>query len=374
MQYHIISDSSCDLPHALTKVNQIEVVPFYVSFDGATYKREHVELQVCDFYQQMIDQPKVYPKSSLPSVQDYLDVFTPHVKNKIPIICICITIKFSGSYNSAINAREILLETYPDAKIAVIDSTVNTVLQGLFVLEAVHMREDGFSFEDSIEMLEHLKLSGRIIFTIGNLEYLKAGGRIGKLKGLAADTLGIKPLILLKEGEIHQNGLSRNRKKSKQKLISQFHDYFRELGDSPEHYQFSIGYGYDSEEAIVFRNELIASLKYALSPDSIPLYQIGATIAVHTGPHPLGIGLVRRYDAPAPALACEPLRFLDRLQTILQRTRSQVSYATEQALNQAGQAKEQVAQVTEQAKEQLVQATEQAKEQLASSLAKPVVR
>lgn len=85
----------------------------------------------------MIDNPKVFPKTSMPSVQDYLDVFEPIIKNRDDIICICITTKFSGSYNSAMNAKNMLLDDYPDAKIEIIDATVNTVLQGMLVEEAV---------------------------------------------------------------------------------------------------------------------------------------------------------------------------------------------------------------------------------------------
>ena len=73
----------------------------------------------------------------MPSIQDYLDVFTPLLKAGNDIICICITTKFSGSFNSAINAKNILLDDYPNAKIEIIDATVNTVLQGMLVEEAV---------------------------------------------------------------------------------------------------------------------------------------------------------------------------------------------------------------------------------------------
>lgn len=354
MQYQIISDSSCDLPPILAEKVKVEIVPFYVSFNSSTYQKENVDIPVQEFYQEMINRPKVYPKSSLPSIQDFLDVFTPHVKNGMPIICICITTKFSGSFSSALNAKSILLEEHPNAKITVIDSTFNTVLQGLFVLEAVRMQQNDHSYEYTVSALENLRPTGRIIFTIGSLEYLKAGGRIGKLKGLAADTLGIKPLIVLKEGEIFQNGLTRNRKKSKLKLIAQFHEHFREINDSPENYQLTIGYGYDYEEAVSFRNELMTSLKNYPGITDIPLYQIGATIAVHTGPHPLGIGLVRKYDATACSAEEAAFPLLQRAHAVLHHAKSQVAHATEHALNQAGQAKEQVSQVTGQAKDQVV--------------------
>ena len=111
--YHIISDGSCDLPPELVKEKNITVVPFYVSFDGENYQREMVDISVRDFYQKMVDNPGVYPKSSMPSAQDYVDVFLPFVQEGTPIICICITTKFSGSMQSALNAKELILEDYP---------------------------------------------------------------------------------------------------------------------------------------------------------------------------------------------------------------------------------------------------------------------
>ena len=63
----------------------------------------------------MVKEPTVYPKTSLPSVQNYIDAFLPYVEQNIPVICMCFTPSLSGSYNSACNAEEIIREDYPDA-------------------------------------------------------------------------------------------------------------------------------------------------------------------------------------------------------------------------------------------------------------------
>lgn len=165
----------------MTKEKDITVVPFYVSFEEGKYQKEMIEIGVREFYQEMVV-TRMYIRSlpSLP-VQDYVDAFLPFVKAGIPIICICITTKFSGSMQSALNAKAILEEEYPNAQIYVCDSTVNTVLQGIYVLEAVRLRDAGKSYQESIDRLNEIKSSGRIFFTVGNMEYLKHGGRIGKV-------------------------------------------------------------------------------------------------------------------------------------------------------------------------------------------------
>ena len=65
----------------------------------------------------MVDHPDVFPKTSMPSVDDYYQVFLPLAKQDVPMICICITTKFSGSMQSALNAKAILEEEYPNAQI-----------------------------------------------------------------------------------------------------------------------------------------------------------------------------------------------------------------------------------------------------------------
>ena len=62
-RFAVISDSSCDLPGELTAAKEITVVPFYVSFDGETYKKEGTEIGIREFYREMVEQPGVYPKS-----------------------------------------------------------------------------------------------------------------------------------------------------------------------------------------------------------------------------------------------------------------------------------------------------------------------
>ncbi|NLK77994.1 MAG: DegV family protein [Clostridiales bacterium] len=296
MAYQIITDGSCDLGADIPKEKGIRVVPFYVTFDGVNYKKEIEEVGVRTFYQEMVDHPKVFPKSSLPSVQDYAEVFEEYAKKGLDMICLCITTKFSGSYNSAKTAADMIKDNYQDIRIEVVDTTVNTVLQGLLVLEVARMQENGLTFEETIAQIERIKSTGRIIFTVGNYEYLIHGGRIGKVMGTAASTLGIKPLIMLREGEIFPTGITRNRNKGKKRLIEQAKDHFEKIGKSPDDYQIVVGYGYDREEAVEFRDALLASMKTYSNIKDIDIFQIGATIGVHTGPYPIGLGLIQKYD------------------------------------------------------------------------------
>lgn len=295
-KFQIICDGSCDLTTEQIKEYQIKVVPFYVSFDHENYYKEVEEVGVREFYQKMVDNPDVFPKTSLPAIEDYIEAFRPYVEEGTPIICLCVTSKMSGSFNSARNAKEIILDDYPDAKITVIDSTVITGLFGLMMKEIVRMKENGLSYEETIEQIERIKETGRIMFTTADISYLKTGGRLGKLMSIANNALKIKPIIVFKEGEIFPAGIVRARKKSFTKVIEQTRKHFNELKENPDDYIFSVGYGYDKEEGETFRDAILADLQTYSKLEELDTFQIGATIGVHTGPHPLGIVFIKKYD------------------------------------------------------------------------------
>lgn len=296
--YQIISDGSCDLEQAIIEKYNLQVVPFYITIDGQHYQKEKEDIHVHDFYQYMVDHKEVFPKTSMPSIEDYIKVFTNVLNQQQDIICICITTKFSGSYNSAMNAKQMLEEQYPNQKITVIDATVNTVLQGLLVIEAAQMKEAGYTYEDVVSKIEEIKSTGRIFFTVGNFEYLIHGGRIGKVAGVAAKTLGIRPLIVLHDGEIFAMGVTRGREKSKKKVLDYTIKYFKDNHLSPSDYRLCVGYGYDREEGEKFKESLNDLLKQEFPGfhEPILIQQIGATIGVHTGPYPIGVGILKKYE------------------------------------------------------------------------------
>ena len=77
-EFCIVSDGSCDIPASLAKENDIRIVHFLVSFNGSDYKKEGIELELPEFYQQMVSYPDIYPKTAAPSPE----IFMPHSRKK----------------------------------------------------------------------------------------------------------------------------------------------------------------------------------------------------------------------------------------------------------------------------------------------------
>ena len=295
MKFHIVSDSSCDLGRERAARMGVTLVSFYLAFEGEPYCREERDITSQAFYRLMAQRPGEFPKTSMPTVEDYLEAFEPAVREGQPVLCICLNEPFSGSIQGARNAREVLLEEYPQANIYVMDSQLATVLQGQLVEEAVRLRDLGYSLEQAVEMLEPLRASGRIFFTTNDLDYLRHGGRIGKAAATTGALLKVKPLIGYQNRGLVSDGIAQGRKKSLQRVRELFYRHVEREGLDLKQWRVVTGFGLDREEYDQFTEDVFDGLRERGQeiPVSEP-YQIGVTIGVHTGPTPIGVGILRR--------------------------------------------------------------------------------
>lgn len=291
-EYKIFSDSSCDLPECLLKEYDIKLIPFYVSFDEDTYYKENIEISKEAFYDRLITK-HVFAKTSLPSVQDYMNEFRPALKEGLDVICLCLTHKFSGSYQSAVNAKHILEEQFPDSNIQIIDSIQATAGQGILLLQMAYMKKAGYSLGKLVDELDKIKATARIMFTVNTLEYLAKGRRIGKVVSLASDMLDLKPLIQLKEAELIPYSNVRGRKRSLEQVFLMVTEYFKEAGENPSDYDFCVVNATTMEDALLLQNKLEEFLNRKIE---YPVFQIGVTIGTYTGPGAIGICFVKKYD------------------------------------------------------------------------------
>ena len=295
MKFEIVCDSSADLSEEYAERSHLNVVPFYVSLDGEKYFREGKEISIAEFYQAMVDHGDWYPKTSMPSIQDYVDAFLPIVEKGMPILCICITKKFSGSMQSALNARMLIEEEHPDAKIYVMDSKLVTALQGLFVEEAIRLRDMDLELEKAVQLLEDIRSTGRIFFTTKDLKYLRNGGRIGKAACIAGSVLNLKPVLFFSDGELGPAEVCRGRKKSIQRIIDRFFEYIEKEKIKLSEYIFATGIGLDNPDYEPFIKALEKRFEETgIHPANWSKMHIGATIGVHTGPYPMGLGILKK--------------------------------------------------------------------------------
>ena len=288
--YKIIADSSCDIPISLMKANDISYVPFNVSFDQETYLEELKDITPDEFYEKL-NAEKLFPKTSLPSVQSYMDAMEAALKENKDVLCLCLSSKFSGSFQSAMNAANILSESYPDHVIKVIDSTCATACEGMMVLEACRMKDAGMDINAVAEKLEVLKETSRIFVTVDSLEHLQKGGRIGKASAMAGTILNIKPIIAMKDGELHPESKVRGSKKALKQIVDMTKG---KIGDEKDQYRIIFVHGDKEREAtaVELANELRAE-GYDVAED---VWTVGITIGSHIGPTPIAVCMLKKYE------------------------------------------------------------------------------
>ncbi|ONI41860.1 EDD domain protein, partial [Candidatus Epulonipiscium fishelsonii] len=224
------------------------------------------------------------------SINDYCTKFEPIIKNGDSIICVCLSSHFSGSYNAAKNARELIVENYPNAQIEIIDSLNATGGQGLLVTEIGRMIKANLKFEKIIEIAYKLRPTARIFFYVDTLDYLEHGGRIGKAAALLGTMLNVKPIIYLENGLLFPISKTRGTKKAVAKVISVLQDFTK---DDPKSYSYVIGDAHNREASMQMEqayNEVMPV------PFNKQFFTIGVTIGVNTGPDACGVAVIKKYE------------------------------------------------------------------------------
>lgn len=283
----LISDSSCDFTKEDIALHNVDIVPFSVSFDDVNYLKEDIDIDKYDFYKRL-EEPDVFAKTSLPSVNLYLETFEKNIKNGNDILCLTISSKLSGSYQSAINAKNILLEDYPNAKIEVIDTLQATFAQGLLVEFADSLIKKNKSLEDIVDIVLKNRSNVNIYLSVSSLKHLQKGGRISKASGLAGDILNVNPIIRLFDGELIPISKVRGQKKAFSCVAKLCEEFLEEKKDNAGNASYYI------LTCIEDISPLAKKFEYSeFTP--IQYRNIGVTISAHTGITVFG-GLIAKFS------------------------------------------------------------------------------
>jgi len=289
--FKIISDGACDFSKKEVEEYGVGIVPFYISFDGVNYLKEGIDIKREDFFNRLMSDKTVFPKTAQPNPQDYIDIFTPHLSTGMDIICLTISSKVSGSYSSAKMAIDILKNDYPERRIVLLDSLNGSVAQGLILKEIIKMHDNGYTLDKTMKLAEKIIKTARIYFTVESLEYLKRGGRIGPTTALVGYILGIRPILQVEDGMITQLDSVRGKKKTL-KLIEEA--MIEALKDEKDNICLSIGHIFREEDAIELKANIETGLGIKI-PN--PLTEIGVTMGAHAGPGALAFAYCRKHDS-----------------------------------------------------------------------------
>ncbi len=222
----IVADSSCDLTMEQRAQMDITLVPCTISI-GDKHYRDDDTLDV----DMMLNEVKQYheaPKSACPSPQEFLNAFA----EKGSVFVVTLTAALSGTYNSAMIAKELFLQEQQEKFIHIFDSKGSSVRETLIALKINELIRMNHSEEEIVEMVEAYNKRMRYIFQLGNLDTMIKNGRISKLKGIIANALNIRPILHANEnGEAELVENVRTEKKSIQRLVEMIGEQCNDFSD-----------------------------------------------------------------------------------------------------------------------------------------------
>lgn len=284
MLTRIVTDSTSYIPLELLQEYQITIVSLSVSFDTETFRE--VDLKDTTFYE-MMAKHKTIPTSSQPTLLEICKSFETSVKNGDAVIGVFISSEMSGTYSTALLAKKMVLEKYPEAQIEVVDSRSNSMELGFAVLAGAKAAKAGQPLEKVVNEIERMIRRTRFVFAPEVLDYLRKGGRIGGAAALIGSLLQIRPILTVNNGKTAVLAKVRTRARAFEEMIRLFLEDVKSkgLGEIYVHH---------------INNEPGAYKLSALIKQSfdcpISICSIGPVIGLHVGPGTLGLVYYTKED------------------------------------------------------------------------------
>jgi DegV family protein with EDD domain len=274
----IVTDSTAYLSEATAREHDIRVVPLYVHFGEEAFK-EGVEISDKEFYARLKEAPTL-PTTSQPSAGEFHQVFEELTEAGHEIVTLTISSKLSGTWNSAMAAKEML----PGANISVVDTFSTAVGLHLMVNAAIEAAAAGTTREEIVERIEEIKKTSQLWFVVDTLEYLAKGGRIGNARAFMGTLLKVKPILTLQDGAIEPCEQVRSKPKALARMIEIAQEY---VGSKGPQAKVAVLNALVPAEAEALGQELVEQMGCA--PPLVG--DLGPVIGTHTGPGVVGIAL-----------------------------------------------------------------------------------
>lgn len=223
--FHVMTDTSANLPSELVRQNGITVIPLPYFINGARHTCLDTEgFDAETFYGAMREGAEITTSQINP--QGYIEAMKPFLQKGLDILFVGMSSGISGSYHSAELAADELCGLFPERKIRLVDTLGASLGEGMLVLKAIKDKLLGLSLDEVYEKLMSYRHTFCNIFTVDDLSYLRKSGRLSNLGFLVGTLLQIKPLLKgNEEGKIVAFAKVRGRKKSLEELADRYDKY-----------------------------------------------------------------------------------------------------------------------------------------------------
>ncbi len=279
----IFADSCCSLEKDIAKQMNVEIIPTFFRMENDEYNPLDDEILSYDTFYSKLEN-KALCKTSCINPNTFIEYFSKELKKGNDVIYISLSSGLSSSYNNACLAKSMLEDEYEN-KIEIIDSLTGSLGIQVVINKACELRKLGNNVSELKEKLDKNKLNIESLFTIGDLDHLRRGGRISSVKAVIGKIVKIYPIITTdKEGKLVSKINYRGKKQTLNKMI----EYAKNNIVNNE--TLFIAYTNNIEEADYVRN----SLKEVIN--DIVIGRIDYTMGAHCGPGTLAIFYISKKE------------------------------------------------------------------------------
>ncbi|HEY7730996.1 MAG TPA: DegV family protein [Gaiellaceae bacterium] len=272
----IVLDSTSDFQDAPERFPNMRVVPLYVHFGDETF-RDFVDLDPHAFYDKLRGAATL-PTTSQPTPQDFLDAYGELVEAGYERIwSLHLSAKLSGTYQSAALAADEL----GGERVRVVDTGTASLTVGMLSLAMQRRLERGTTDEELEQLVERFRSANGVVFTVGTLEYLQKGGRIGRAQALAGALLNVKPILAIRDGVVEPIARVRGR----QKALEEFAKVFSAATTDRAGLRVSIAHA-DAPEWVEILTDLAQKVRPQAEVELVAT--LGAVVGTHAGPGAVG--------------------------------------------------------------------------------------
>lgn len=277
MSIVIVSDTSSDLGGAKSKALGVDLVPTRVVFDGQIF-RDGVDLDRVAFYTKLHSAGKKVPTTDPATSDDFAATFARHVAAGNTVVCPTVSADISKTFENARAAAK----SFGD-KVCVIDSrTVSggLLLQARFAAEAARA---GRPLDDILGLLERMRQHQYATFTPPDLSYIGRSARLSRFSLAVGSLLNVNPVLRVRDGRMEPVSRVFGIEKAHEALI----DIVVKNVTDPASTHMLVGHAHAAHIGDAILKRILGKLPEA--PASMTLFELGPSVAVHSGPRTIAV-------------------------------------------------------------------------------------
>lgn len=280
----LVLDSCVDLPAKYVQHDFVRVIPLNITFKSGSTIQDGIDITTEQFYKRM-SQEKNLPVTSQPSPEQFYTVYEQLLKQYKTIVSFHLASALSGTYNSAMLAKQMVAEK-DQHRIVLIDSKAVSLVEGFMAIEIIKCIKSKKSVEHIQSVVVELQKKYTCLIIPDTLENLKKGGRISHLGALLGGLLQIKPILIVgnkKDGKMDIYTKARGKKKAFATMLNTAKNHAFNIENQ------TIGVVHSCVDNNEELNEKLNIVKKELNPKEIIVSLVGATVGTHLGLNGFGI-------------------------------------------------------------------------------------